>query len=112
MPISLTDLAAFSEQDVAAVLADELADSAERYKPVSSPTTILLAGQPGAGKTELASAMSGLLDDNGFFINADEYRRRHPNYRAIYAQCGSDSVQMTSAFSSAVTERLIEALSN
>lgn len=72
MPISLTDLAAFSEQDVAAVLADELADSAERYKPVSSPTAILLAGQPGAGKTELASAMSGLLDDNGFFINADE----------------------------------------
>ena len=42
MPISLTDLAAFSEQDVAAVLADELADSAERYKPVSSPTAILL----------------------------------------------------------------------
>ena len=42
MPISLTDLAAFSEQDVAAVLADELADSAERYKPVSSPT----AGMP------------------------------------------------------------------
>ena len=42
MPISLTDLAAFSEQEVAAVLADELADSAERYKPVSSPTAILL----------------------------------------------------------------------
>ena len=112
MPISLNDLAAFSEQDVADVLADELADSAERYKPVSKPTAILLAGRPGAGKTELASAMSGLLADNVFFINADEYRRRHPNYRAIYTRCGSDSVQMTSAFSSTVTERLIEALSN
>lgn len=112
MPIPLNDLAAFSEQDVADVLADELADSAERYKPVSNPTAILLAGQPGAGKTELASAMSGLLAGNVFFINADEYRRRHLNYRAIYARCGSDSVQMTSAFSSAVTERLIEALSN
>lgn len=70
MPISLNDLAAFSEQDIADVLADELADSAERYKTVSNPTAILLAGQPGAGKAELASAMSGLLAGNVFFITS------------------------------------------
>ena len=84
MYISPNDITAFEEQDIETVLADELADSEDRYEPTSYPTAVLLAGQPGAGKTELASAMSGMLDDNAFFINADEYRRRHPNYRAIY----------------------------
>ena len=112
MYTSSKDITAFDEQDIETVLADELADSEDRYEPVNSPTAVLLAGQPGAGKTELASAMSGMLDDNAFFINADEYRRRHPNYRAIYELYGSDAVQMTSAFSSVVTERLIKAFSN
>ena len=87
MYISPNDITAFEEQDIETVLADELADSEDRYEPTSYPTAVLLAGQPGAGKTELASAMSGMLDDNAFFINADEYRRRHPNYRAIYEHC-------------------------
>lgn len=92
-------------------MTDELADSEDRYESVNSPTAVLLAGQPGAGKTELASAMSGMLDYNAFFINADEYCRRHPNYRAIYEHYGLDAVQMTSAFSSVVTERIIKAFS-
>ena len=112
MYTSPKDITAFDEQDIETVLADELADSEDRYEPVNSPTAVLLAGQPGAGKTELASAMVGMLDYNAFFINADEYRRRHPNYRAIYELYGSDAVQMTSAFSSVVTERLIKAFSN
>ena len=45
-------------------MTDELADSEDRYESVNSPTAVLLAGQPGAGKTELASAMSGMLDYN------------------------------------------------
>ena len=111
MYTSPNDITAFNEQDIEAVLTDELADSEDRYESVNSPTAVLLAGQPGAGKTELASAMSGMLDYNAFFINADEYRRRHPNYRAIYEHYGSDAVQMTSAFSSVVTERIIKAFS-
>lgn len=111
MYTSPNDITAFNEQDIEAVLTDELADSEDRYESVNSPTAVLLAGQPGAGKTELASAMSGVLDYNAFFINADEYRRRHPNYRAIYEHYGSDAVQMTSAFSSVVTERIIKAFS-
>lgn len=112
MRTSSNEIAAFDKQDIESVLADELADSKERYDPTNRPTAVLLAGQPGAGKTELASAVSGTLDDNAFFINADEYRRRHPNYRTICEQYGADAVQMTSAFSAAVTERLIEVLSN
>ena len=71
MYISPNDITAFEEQDIETVLADELADSEDRYESTSHPTAVLLAGQPGAGKTELASAMSGMLDDNAFFINAD-----------------------------------------
>lgn len=66
MYISPNDITAFEEQDIETVLADELADSEDRYEPTSYPTAVLLAGQPGAGKTELASAMSGMLDDNAF----------------------------------------------
>ena len=64
MYISPNDITAFEEQDIETVLADELADSEDRYEPTSHPTAVLLAGQPGAGKTELASAMSGMLDYN------------------------------------------------
>ena len=108
MYISPNDITAFEEQDIETVLADELADSEDRYEPTSHPTAVLLAGQPGAGKTELASAMSGMLDDNAFFINADEYRRRHPNYRAIYEHYGADAVRIIKALSSRQFNLIIE----
>lgn len=69
MRTSSNDIAAFAKQDVESVLTDELADSKERYDPANRPTAVLLAGQPGAGKTELASAVSSTLDDNAFFIS-------------------------------------------
>ena len=112
MPELHHGLEQFSAADIDVVLADELSNGSNRYTPVSTPKAILLAGQPGAGKTELASALSEPFDNNVFFINADEYRRRHPNYRALYAQFGSEAVKITAPFSAAVTERLIAELSN
>ena len=97
-------LADYLPIDVEAVVTGEL-NYAARYKCQSEPAAILLAGQPGAGKTVLSAMLNKFLRGDVYFINADEYRRFHPNYKKLYAEYGSDSVQMTSKFSGAVTEQ-------
>ncbi len=83
-----------------------------RYHSQPSPRAILLAGQPGAGKTILSSLLQSSLDNDAVFINGDDYRRYHPHYSELYRQYGSDSVPMTSAFSGKVTENLIACFSD
>lgn len=83
-----------------------------RYHGQNHPKAILLAGQPGAGKTMLSSLMLPSLDKDAVLVNGDDYRRYHPDYRTLYEQYGSDAVAMTSPFSNAVTERLIERFSD
>lgn len=82
------------------------------YRQHTTPKAVLLAGQPGSGKTELSTMMIAKMDSDAVFINSDEYRRYHPNYRALYDTFGSDSIPMTSGFSSAITEQLIAQLSD
>lgn len=103
-------LARFTPGDVDYVVERELA-LASNYASHSDPSAVLLAGQPGAGKTILSAMLNRTFGGDAFFINADEYRRFHPNYRKLYEAFGTDSASMTSSFSSAVTERLIEGLS-
>ena len=110
MQIDEKHLSNFGLSDVEAVVANELNHIA-KYERHSNPSAVLLAGQPGAGKTVLSSMLSKALHDDVFFINADEYRRFHPHYQELHRLYGSDAVQMTSAFSGAVTEALIHALS-
>lgn len=50
--------------------------------PVDRPITILLGGQPGAGKSRAADAAIGAGGGNVVAIVGDEYRRFHPAYRA------------------------------
>jgi UDP-N-acetylglucosamine kinase len=104
--------AAFSALDVTLLVQRELTLTLGRCQAQEQPRAILLAGQPGAGKTELSTMMISQLDGDAAFINADDYRRYHPNYRKLYAEYGSDVVSLTSAFSSAVTEQLIKQLSD
>lgn len=104
-------LECFTEDDILGVLQDELAMAMERYHQQSHPRAILLAGQPGSGKTELSAMIVNMLEKDAAFINADDYRRYHPNYHQLHKEFGSDSVQMTANFSAAVTERLIHELS-
>lgn len=103
-------LAGFSNDDIEAVLVREIL-AASTYKQHSAPTAVLLAGQPGAGKTVLSDMLMKTFHGDAYFINADEYRRFHPNYRELYNIYGANSVRVTGKFSSAVTERLIQELS-
>ncbi len=112
MPDLLSALSSFCEADVVSLVERESALLLSRNLPQERPHAILLAGQPGAGKTELSSMLVSLFDSGAAFLNGDDYRRYHPNYRRLYTEFGSDYVQMTSAFSSAITERLIETLSD
>lgn len=111
MPAESADLAHFQDFDVALLVEKEKALLLRRCRSHGQPAAILLAGQPGAGKTELSAMMAAQFDGDAAFINGDDYRRYHPNYRKLHAAYGSDCVDLTQLFSSAVTERLIWALS-
>ena len=111
MPDRSVRLSAFSEADVASVIERETALAHRRFHTQERPRAFLLAGQPGAGKTRLSAMAVSLMDGDAVFINADDYRRYHPNDRTLYAEFGSDCVDMTRAFSGTVTERLIQRLS-
>ncbi|MBR4702460.1 MAG: zeta toxin family protein [Oscillospiraceae bacterium] len=104
--------AEYTPQDVLAVVKDELELAVEHYSAAEYPRAVLLAGQPGAGKTELSSMLLPTLGNNAVLINGDEYRRYHPSYRRLYRMYGAESVSMTAAFSGEVTEKLIDVLSD
>lgn len=111
----MASLEIFSQDDVNTVFRLILAGLKFRdyLKPCNDQlTAYLLAGQPGAGKTVLSSYIAGLFNGNIILINGDEYRRYHPNYRNLYDAYGAESVKMTSPFSSTVTEKCIDDLSD
>lgn len=110
--MTMDTLSHFQESDVALVVSQELRLATKRFHQQEHPRAILLAGQPGAGKTELSSMLLPTMDNDAALINGDDYRRYHPNYRVLYSAYGSDSVQMTAAFSAAVTEQMIGKLSD
>ena len=103
----------FSEKQIASVVKAELLRCVKAYTPDILPKAVLLAGQPGAGKTELSSMVTRtVFNNNGAFVNGDDYRRLHPDYRSLYERFGSEAVGLTQKVSSEVTERLIEELSS
>lgn len=108
----LTELSAFTPDDVDALLADEGFLNTDLYHTQKSPQAILLTGQPGAGKTQLSTMMLDQMDGDAAFINGDDYRRYHPHYRELFAQYGSDAVPMISPFSNTIVERLIRDFSD
>ena len=112
MPDNRLSLSTFGEGDVTGVVEAEMSLALSRFHSQERPRAVLLAGQPGAGKTRLSSLAVSLMDGDAAFLNADDYRRYHPNYRTLYTQYGSDYVTLTGAFSGAVTERLIQRLSD
>lgn len=108
-----TDFSAFSKEQLDRVVAAEALRSMRQCTRLENPRGILLAGQPGAGKTVISSMMMrSVLNNDGTLINADEFRRLHPNYHRLHELYGSDAVELTARFSGAVTEGLIAELSD
>ncbi len=107
------DLSAFSKEQLDRVIAAETLRSMRQCTSSANPHGVLLAGQPGAGKTVISSMMmSTVLNNDGTLVNGDEFRRLHPNYHRLHELYGADAVGLTARFSGAVTEGLIEALSD
>lgn len=100
-------LSDYCPTDVEMVVGIEL-EHAEKYCRNPNPVAVLLAGQPGAGKTVLSAMLNKAMRNDVYFINGDEYRRFHPNYKRLFEKYGSDAVQLTGKFSGEVTERLIQ----
>ena len=83
----------------------------QTLSPVEQPIAYVLGGQPGAGKTTIQNILTE-HNTNLFVINADEYRPYHPKFNTIQSVYGDDSPKYTQPFINAVTEKLIEDLSN
>ena len=98
-------LSHFTELDILRCVQLETEAAFVRYKAVDVPRAILLAGQPGAGKTVLSDTFVSALEDNVAFVNGDDYRRQHPHYRELYGKYGSDFVDMVSPFSNQVSNK-------
>lgn len=90
----------------------ELILNSEHFRPIENPKSYLLGGQPGAGKSILNDYIKENNKNNIVIINADEYRKYHPNFIQIEQTYGIDSAKHTSKFSSKITEKLIDELSN
>ena len=79
--------------------------------PVTRPHAYLLAGQPGAGKSTIAKIFTCKHQGNIAFISGDDYRKDHPQYIALQAAYGDDTVIHTQKFVGKITEALIDDLS-
>ena len=78
---------------------------------VDRPMGILLGGQSGAGKSTLHRIYRERLSGNVIVINGDEYRKLHPNFHLIQQHYGLDAPAHTARWAGAMTEALIDALS-
>lgn len=102
----------YRKDDVDYVVKKELERSSLRYSGQDDPVAVLLAGQPGAGKTQLSRIFRKGFSYDCVFINGDDYRRFHPFYRELNEENKDTLIKMTAAFSSEITEALIQRMSD
>ncbi|MGO5335633.1 zeta toxin family protein [Bilifractor sp. LCP19S3_H10] len=78
--------------------------------PESRKCTIILGGQPGAGKSSFYQSRDDLVSYAA--INGDEYRRFHPMIQGILKSDPEHYAERTQKFSNQMVETLISDLSN
>ena len=72
------------------------------------PTGIVLGGQPGAGKSQLSKMLDEQYDGNLLVINADDYRKYHPEYAHFQAQDMQQSAPKTQEFAALLAESILQ----
>ncbi|HAT1583143.1 TPA: hypothetical protein I8Y16_004020 [Raoultella ornithinolytica] len=72
-----------------------------------APVGTVLGGLPGAGKSTLLNTFREEQHGNVLVVNADEFRRFHPQFNDIVDKYGENYPEHTAAFSGAVAERVI-----
>jgi len=80
-------------------------------EPMNEKCTIILGGQPGAGKSTYYSTREDPVS-NSVIINGDDYRRFHPNFSRIIRSDAEHMAERTQDFTNRVVERLITDLGN
>lgn len=75
---------------------------------VKNPQAFILGGQPGAGKSESARRILDRLGGNALFINGDDFRKLHPEYKRIQKEYGANASEHTGSFAGEVVERIID----
>lgn len=76
--------------------------------PQQKPTGIVLGGQPGAGKSQLSKMLDEQYCGNLLIINADDYRKYHPEYADFQAQDVQQSVLKTQEFAALLAESILQ----
>lgn len=77
-------------------------------KKSNNPKGYILGGQPGAGKSELLKQIRKKHNKNVVIINADDYRKYHPNYKEFQENFIENSPKYTALFSAKMTEAIIK----
>lgn len=80
----------------------------EKITSYDNPVAYVLGGQPGAGNSKLIKKVIKRCKHNVFIINADEYRKYHPNYAKFQTQDDKTSQDKTAKFIAEVTENLLQ----
>lgn len=103
-------LDSFSSTDFNSVYKEIIGHLTEGKYPDREHCTVVLGGQPGAGKSSFYRTNNNL--DNHIAINGDDFRIRHPNYEAIVKHDPEHYSELTQPFCNQVVEKLIEDLGN
>lgn len=108
----IPDIESYSAEDFDKAL-ERTIDLLTFNKNVSStPHTVILGGQSGAGKTTIHRVKMVESKGDYIVIDGDTYRAQHPHFRALQEKYGVDSVEYTKMFAGKMVEAVIEKLSS
>ena len=85
----------------------EILDKSD-LKKVNNPKGYVLGGQPGVGKSKILKNIGLKHNLNVVIINADDYRKYHPNYKEFQEKFIENSPKYTASFSARMTEAIIK----